>query len=203
MATVARKGWVMDAAAFDALLERLGAERERAGERYEALRRRLISFFEWKGTSRPEDHADETLDRVMRRVHGGAAVEDLAAYVGGVARRLLLEVRREEQRGREAAAALPPASLAPVLQPPPAPAVQARLRGLEHCLGCLAAEDREVVLAYYSDGDEGRMAARRGLAGRLGVPPHVLRARVHRIRARLERCLRRRAIDGGSGHGQA
>ncbi len=43
---------------FAALLFSLDADRERAGEKYEDLRRTLIRFFEWRGAPFPEEHAD-------------------------------------------------------------------------------------------------------------------------------------------------
>ena len=49
--------------AFDQLLDCLDANRERAGERYETLRRTLVRYFEWRKTPFPEEHADETLNR--------------------------------------------------------------------------------------------------------------------------------------------
>ena len=52
---------------FAALLLFLDADRERAGEKYEELRRTLIRFFEWRGAPFPEEHADETLNRVARQ----------------------------------------------------------------------------------------------------------------------------------------
>jgi hypothetical protein len=41
---------------FTRLLHRLDADRERAGEKYEDLRRTLIRFFEWRGAPYPEEH---------------------------------------------------------------------------------------------------------------------------------------------------
>ena len=53
---------------FDHLLAWLDEDRERAGEEYEKLRRRLTTIFAARGCRTPEDLADETIDRVSRRV---------------------------------------------------------------------------------------------------------------------------------------
>ena len=60
---------------FEALLLRLGSDRETAGERYLQLRQRLVAVFEYRHCPRPEELADETLDRVARRLQEmGSAV---------------------------------------------------------------------------------------------------------------------------------
>src|SRR5688572_19620497 len=71
---------------LDGLLALLDADRERAGEEYEVLRARLVRIFEWRGSVAPEEHADETLNRVARKVGEGEAVRDVHAFAGGVAR---------------------------------------------------------------------------------------------------------------------
>ena len=54
--------------ALDGLLECLSADRELAAEAYEEIRRKLITFFEFRGCLTPQDQADETIHRVARRI---------------------------------------------------------------------------------------------------------------------------------------
>src|ERR671938_30866 len=61
----------LTAEAFTKLLARLDPDRERAGEKYEELRRTLVKFFEWRGAPFPEDQADETFNRVARKLDEG------------------------------------------------------------------------------------------------------------------------------------
>ena len=63
---------------FEALLQQLGPDREFAGTRYEQLRRRLISFFEYRHCRDAESLADRTLDRVARLL----AKETLIGHAG-------------------------------------------------------------------------------------------------------------------------
>jgi hypothetical protein len=81
----------LDQESFERLLDLFDPDRGRAGQRYEATRRALVKFFECKGGRFPEDLADETLDRVARRVAEGEVIRaaDPAAYVHGVARNVL------------------------------------------------------------------------------------------------------------------
>ena len=49
---------------FNRLLEALDPDAERAGERYEHLRRSLIKYFDWRGSFYSERDTDETIDRI-------------------------------------------------------------------------------------------------------------------------------------------
>jgi hypothetical protein len=49
--------------AFDRFLGSLDIDRDRAGEKYENLRLKLLRFFEWRGALHPDLLADETLER--------------------------------------------------------------------------------------------------------------------------------------------
>src|SRR6202008_405245 len=63
-----RQKWTLTQEAFDKLLSALGGDRDVAAQKYLELRANLIRFFEWRGCSFPEDHADETINRVAKRV---------------------------------------------------------------------------------------------------------------------------------------
>src|SRR5262245_43479522 len=99
---------------FEKLLAFLAPDREAAGWRYEAIRRRLVTFFECRGCPRPEDLADEVIDRVARKVEeGGAVIPSPEAYFYGVAR----NVERESWRGLQRERSLDEASLSRVGPP--------------------------------------------------------------------------------------
>src|SRR5437868_5161996 len=91
---VRKKDWTLTREAFEQLLAALDPDRERAGLRYENIRRKLIEFFEARGSNSPADNADETINRVARRLDEGERVQDLSAYFYGVARLLLKETLR-------------------------------------------------------------------------------------------------------------
>lgn len=186
-----RRDWALTSQAFHGFLARLDPDAERAGERYESLRRRLVAFFEWRGSWWPETHADETISRVIRRLDEGELVVNVEAYATGVARMVLLEAlrRQELERRSLAAARVTPASPALAETDP-------RWACLEACLARLPEEDRRLILDYYRD--EGRRSdVRKALADRLGIAAPVLRARVFRIRERLHDCARACLRDEG------
>jgi DNA-directed RNA polymerase specialized sigma24 family protein len=187
-------------AAFAILLARLGPDAERAGAAYEHLRRALVSLFAWRGAAIPEELADETLDRLARRLDEGVEVEDLARFTRGIARFVLLEHwRRPEGRsvpledvGHRANAGYREDD--------------ARSACLHRCLDEIAPEGRELILEYYSAEGRHRIDTRKKMARALGVSESALRNRTQRLRDRLERCITgclAGAEDGVEGAGRS
>ncbi len=76
------------------LLVRLHADAEQAGQEYERLRRALVKFFDWRGVPAPDECADETIDRLARKLDE-TIVADVRHYAHGIARLVLLERRRQ------------------------------------------------------------------------------------------------------------
>jgi len=172
---------------FDALLQSLDADRDLAGLRYEELRRKLIRFFEWRGVRYPEECADDTLDRVSKRLGAGLAVEHLAAYCYEVARLVSLEALKEPQQRvgalNEDAAHVPAAGADAD--------VEQRMACLERCLESLPADSRQLILEYYRQPAGRSIDARRALAERLGLHRDALANRAQRVRNKLEDCVTR------------
>jgi DNA-directed RNA polymerase specialized sigma24 family protein len=183
--------WSLTRQALGRLLERLDPDPEAAGRAYEALRMRLLDYFDWKGAHRPEVAADETLDRLARRLEEGEAVERVEAYAHGVARLVLLEHLRLQLREQRASAAM-------AHQPAGAPPAdeEARIACLTRCLERLPPEDRALIVAYYEGAGRSHLEGRKDLATRLGIGYATLKTRAHRLRLRLETCLRE-CLDGG------
>lgn len=170
---------------LDALLRFLNPDRERAGERYEAIRQRLIRLFEWRGCTAAEDLADETINRVARRVLAGLELErpDPYAYFCGVAHLVHKEEIRREARERKRDSELPPPN-------PPEEEPDARLDHLRHCLQTLDAGQQRLVLRYHQE--DKRIRARKDLCQELGIEMNALRIRVHRLRRKIETCIQER-----------
>src|SRR5215510_7133114 len=128
--------------AFTKLLAKLSADPEIAGVEYEDLRRRLIKFFEWRGSFFPEELADETLDRTARKIDEGEKIEkNVTALALGIARFVFLEkFKRPDSRraGME--------ELASVAAPPEHRAENDDLwvACLRECLRDLSEENREL-----------------------------------------------------------
>jgi DNA-directed RNA polymerase specialized sigma24 family protein len=184
-----KKGWVLTPEAFAKLLERLNPDPEVAGAEYEATRQNLIGLFRWRGFEFPEELADETLNRVARKLDEGAKIENFASYVTGVARFVLLEALKERERERSAFDSSPQSTIAEPIYEEGQEDV--RRACLEKCLASLPQEARSLVLEYYDDEERTRIEQRKALAARLGLEINALRNRALRIRTRLEDCVRK------------
>lgn len=181
----ARRKWALTQEAFDSLLAKLDPDREAAAKRYVEVRRSLVRFFEWRGCPYPEDHADETLDRVAKRALGGEDIRDPVGYVLGAARMVLLEVNKGRARERLALGELaktPAVAYEPEQSEP-------RLECLQRCLGALSTANREMVLQYYRGDKRAKIESRRKLTDRLQLPLQTLRMRMLRLRERLQACV--------------
>lgn len=171
-----RRRWQLNREALDRLLGTFDSDREVASRRYEALRRRLIDLFAWEGSELPEDLADETLDRLARRLSEGVQLEpgQVERYAFGIARFLLLETARARRARETAMRDLP--------QPPEPDDGAEMLQALGHCLEQLPAENRRLIEAYYT-------TDRESLARSLGISLNALRNRAMRIRQQLHDCV--------------
>ncbi|MEO1333993.1 MAG: hypothetical protein AAFV29_00050 [Myxococcota bacterium] len=155
---------------------------------YARLREKLEGIFTWRGCADPQGLADETFDRVARKVQAGLTVETPAAYVLGVARRVALEAKRAEAR----ITSTPPETL---VAAPPNASIELYHRTLDRCLAALPAHDRDLLLSYHRGDGRQRIDGRRALAERVGLPLATLRVRAHRIRLVVERCLKKCLAD--------
>ena len=188
----------MTAGQFEALLDRLAADREQAGRRYEQLRRRLISVFTYRGCASPEELADETLDRAAGKLAGTASFEgiDPGALVFGIA----WNVARESFHTARPVAL--PDGHDPV-DPAPAPGEdrsgEREQQCLEQCLAQLPAADRTLLLAYFEKEKRAKIQQRSMLAAELHVTPNALRLRVHRMTAALRGCVYGCVDESGRG----
>ena len=181
--------------AYDILLRRLDADQQRAAEKYEVLRRKLILYFVRHDCPFPEDLADEALHRVARRFEEaeGDGIANLPEYCFGVAKNIRLEQRRGPERHREE---MPPEGR--LVSPFDVERAllerdedRRRLESLMTCLRRLPDKERELIESYYHDEDRAQIAQREKLARHLKLTLGSLRSAAHRIRQKLERCVRR------------
>ena len=174
---------------FAALLLSLDANRERAGEKYEDLRRTLIRFFEWRGAPFPEEHADEALNRVARKLSDGVEIRNISGYCYEVARLVFLETRKAVDSRNEPLESAESDLVAPSDISGEHIEKELRLTCLEDCLRALPAESAELILEYYRYEEHGQIERRRALAERFGLRRDALANRVQRLRDKLEHCV--------------
>jgi DNA-directed RNA polymerase specialized sigma24 family protein len=166
---------------FDRLLNWLDADRERAGLLYERIRWRLVTILASRGCTLAEELADETIDRVARRV---ADIEEI--YVGDKAIYFLgvMNNVHHEYLRRPAAPRLIDKS----------DDVETREQihaCLDNCLANLAPYSRQLIERYYAADKKAKIDLRKVIARELGIKPATLRLRALRIREKLQTCIER------------
>lgn len=169
---------------FEALLGWLDHSRDVAGQKYELIRSGLIKIFIARGCHDAEDLADVTINRVagkLPEIREGY-VGDPALYFYGVARKVLYEAHRRKEVAVGVVHAVAVSEEA-------ASSVEAEC--LSKCLALIPEEQRDLMLDYYLNIKRLKIEHRRRMAEELGLSAGALRVRAHRIRGRLEECVRR------------
>ena len=152
---------------------------DKAGEKYRDIQRRLIKIFVCRGCDRPEDLADETINRVILKAEeiADTYVGDPAFYFFGVARYVHHEYLRQKPIPRPQPPAEEPSS------------TEEEYRCLEQCMESLPQRSKELFLQYYREEKRAKKENRRRLAEKLGIPLNALRIRACRIRMNLQACV--------------
>jgi DNA-directed RNA polymerase specialized sigma24 family protein len=191
------KIWVQTPGAFRHLLAWLDQGADSDGERYVEMRRRLVSYFGRKRCVFPDELADETLNRVSRKLEELGAITDAspAHYCYIVARFVFLEYLRgaeHHQASLDEATGVPDinTSRAAAARTDQADADERRFACLDRCLRQLTEYDRVLILEYYSADRGLRIEGRRRLAERLGLTANALTVRACRIRGAVEACVK-------------
>jgi len=192
-----KKGWDINQEAFERLLAELHSDSQLAGEQYVKIRQKLVKMFLWRGCAVAEECADETFNRVARKVCEGTRLwtDEPYSYFHGVA----LNVLREYWRSTEQTAkTLEEVASLQVLSANPE---ELMLREIEHlekehlleclnrCLLRLSPESIYLITRYHQGEEASDKARRKELARALGIPLNALRIRAYRIRAELEKCV--------------
>lgn len=174
-----KRNWDLSSEGFEALLRWLNADREEAGKRYEEIRRKLIRIFACRGCLESDLLADETINRVARKVEELAKTYegDPALYFYGVANKIHLEQFKKVKQ--------PPMHW----QATDADDYEAEFNCLDRCMSKLPTDSRDLVLKYYDHGTNAKIQQRRMLAATLNIGLNALRIRAHRIRSTLHRCI--------------
>lgn len=165
--------------AFQKLLNWLDTDPDKAGEKYETIRRRLIRIFSSRGCYECEDLADETINVVASRMDW--LLENFkgnpALFFYGVAKKIYHEQFKKK----------PPPELPP---PPDVTQIERECACLEECLKQqLSMSDRSLVLRYHEKEKREKIRLRQQLARELGITINALRIRVHHLHGRLRPCI--------------
>lgn len=183
-----RTDWQPNPSDFQLFLRWLDPDPDKAAQRYETMRKHLIVIFNKRNCHLAEDLADETFNRVMRRLP--EMIEDYvgepARYIVVVARNLYFEYAKQVERQEP----LPETDHTKLASPKTDDEKEREYACLEHCLSKLTPENRRLVLGYYHENKRAKIDHRKEMASQMGIAINALRIRAHRIRASLEDCLK-------------
>jgi DNA-directed RNA polymerase specialized sigma24 family protein len=176
---------------FRRLLAWLDQGTDTNGQSYLAIRERLRGYFDRKNCLNADELADETLNRVTRRLDeegGNIETETPAKYCYIVARFVFMEQLRANEKEI--------AALDNLSRQTNATASEDRerkeklLECLDRCAAKLESSQRELVFGYYVGEQRVKIENRRSLAQSLGITVNALSIRACRIRDNLERCVK-------------
>ena len=177
------KQFVLSQSSFDQFLAVLDTDRDLAGQKYETLRKRIVKFFEWRACQFPDDLADETLDRFMKKVALGVEIDDHVNYAYGVARLVYLEAWKQQVKERAVVVNMP------TMRVVEDDDEDIRYTCLERCLKELPDNSREMILSYYRDDKQAKIDHRKTIAEKFNISLNALRIKTLRLRAKLEQCV--------------
>lgn len=176
-----------------AFLEWLSSDSENRETAYESARRRLVIFFGGRKCVDPETLTDQTLDCAIRKLSEIPTEARPMAYLIGIAKNIYRDELRAAQKfeafrssqiilanSRQSSSLTTQSNLNEL---------ESRHSCLEKCLGELPAEDRAMVLGYYSESKQTKIDNRKQLADRSGLNLNALRNRIFRLNQRLALCV--------------
>ena len=178
---------------FRKLLTWLDDGHESGGKRYLEMRRRLVGYFERKRCDLPDALADETLNRVARRLAEEGTLQGAPAqYCYIVAKFVFHEYLRDRAKQQDVVVqhrrpltAYRASSAHDHISEPS----EQLLTCLDGCLEQMQRGDRELILEYYRGERRQRIERRKQIAATLGITANAVMIRASRIRVRLELCV--------------
>lgn len=161
------------------------------GQSYLAIRERLLGYFDRKNCLHADELADETLNRVARRLDeegGNIETETPAKYCYIVARFVFMEYLRANEK--EIASLDNVSRQANAISSEDRDRKEKMLGCLDGCAAKLESSQRDLIFGYYSGEQRVKIENRRSLAQTLGVSVNALSIRACRIRDKLESCVK-------------
>jgi DNA-directed RNA polymerase specialized sigma24 family protein len=189
-----RKDWTLTPSAFHKLLNWLGDWTSAGEHSYLEMRQRLVAYFDRKNCPAPDELADETLNRVARRLEEEVTIisDTPAHYCYIVARYVFMEYWRGMRRNEVPLDAVLRQSAENSLTAPELEDAESREKltsCLDLCTEKLEPLSRELIIRYYFGERRIKIENRRALAAELGVSINALSIRACRIRDKLEACI--------------
>lgn len=169
---------------FNIFLRWLNPQVEKAGDEYERLRFRLITFFSSRQCLYADELADVTINRTIKKISqlNAETIDNKSAYVYSIAKYVYLESLRKEKTFLELEEKHFVAK----------PLEETDFSGkcLDSCLGKLDFDQRKFILEYFSESKAQKIALHKKTAENLEISPTALRMKASRIKQKLSVCVK-------------
>lgn len=182
-----KRVWDLAPPAFEKLLDWLDKDRDIAGQKYEAMRLRLIKVLNYRGCLDSEAVVDIVFDRVAHKIDFliDTFQGDPALYFFSVANKVFLEYRRQPEMLE-----LPPdISEKNNNQNHSEDSIQPEYECLKKCLLTLSDEKRDLIVEYYGNEKKEKVKSHKQIAENAGIKTGTLHVRAHRLRLILQKCV--------------
>lgn len=183
------KDWELPPEAWEKFLKLLDDDPDKAGNKYEEIRGRLVTFFECRRCQAAERLADISINRVIKRYFEGEVITTLMGYVFGVAKIVYLEYLAEQRNEKH---------VQDELLREGEGVVEPDFDGdepddLQICFdGCMAeveSDDRAFIKRYYEESQRKKIKNRKSMAEELNISQNAVVLRAYHLRQRLKRCI--------------
>ena len=176
--------------AFERMLLWLDKDRDIAGQKYEAIRFRLIKIFDHRQCSNSEELSDIVFDRVLKKIDENAVTnnDNPALYFYKVANNIFRENLRKPvtvEVSEDIAVKEDEEGFDPYYE------------CLKKCLENLSAEHHKLIVNYYEEEKREKISYHKQLAKSFGIKLNILHLHAFRIRKRLQKCVLR-CVEGQS-----
>lgn len=170
---------------FNKFLDLLDRDREIAAEKYQSLYSRLVRIFLQRKAFPAEEFADKTIDIAIRKIDflTDEYKGNLFNFFFKIAQNLILENSRKPKKE---------VLKEHLLQVDPRKTNESYAADcLRECLGNLSTEQQMLLVGYFRYSKITKINYRKKMADELNVEPNLLRTRVYRIKAEMEKCIRK------------
>lgn len=190
-----KSSWSLTPDSWEGFLRWLDDGRDSGGQSYMEMRRRMVAYFDRKNCRNPDDLADETLDRVARRLEEEKTIETEtpAKYCYTVARFVFMESLRSKESKSDPIDEMSrndEFKTAAAGENDEREEKEKMLDCLDKCGSELETRNRELIFQYYIGEERTKIENRRSIAAGLGISVNALSIRAFRIRDKLEDCVR-------------
>lgn len=182
------KDWEPSPEAWEKFLNLLAEDPDKAGDKYEEIRSRLMTFFACRRCPPVERLSDISINRVIKKYFEGEVITTLMGYVFGVAKMVYFEYLAEQKNEKTIRDEFTRAGEG-IVEPDFEETEPDILRTcFDGCMTEMEAADRTFVKRYYEEALGKKIKNRKSMAEELDISQNAVVLRAYHLRQKLKRC---------------